>query len=203
MLTQCSQNLARENFEEITVELQENADAIESIILCASHQGRIADDILSVSKLQMGLLSISPVPFKVTAKVGETIRMFDLECQQKGIKLSINKDKSISELNAEWVVADPSRLAQVLLNFLSNAIKYTSQAKVRNVTIHLQAFGHPPPPQPAIMRVCVSCSPCCLCCQTDDLSSSWNETLEPPPDCVWLSIGVQEYVSGRRSAELG
>lgn len=114
----------------------------ESIILCASHQQRIADDILNVSKLvslherdhmttyssfklpqNMGLLSIQPVPFELADKISEVISMFSVECQQKAIKLSMRKAASIADLNAGWIEADPGRIAQVLLNLISNALK--------------------------------------------------------------------------------
>lgn len=95
----------------------------ESIILCASHQQRIADDILNVSKLNMGLLSIQPIPFDVATKVQEVSTMFSVECQQKAIKLSMKKGKSLQALGAEWIVADPARISQILINFVSNGVK--------------------------------------------------------------------------------
>lgn len=59
-------------------EMIENSEAVESIMLCASHQGRIADDILNVSKLNMGLLSINLVPFDLASKMSDVLRMFSL-----------------------------------------------------------------------------------------------------------------------------
>lgn len=90
-----------ETLDDVYREMKENSEAVESIMLCASHQGRIADglslarkdvstdprsnhflsfliDILNVSKLNMGLLSINLVPFDLAKKVGEVLRMFDV-----------------------------------------------------------------------------------------------------------------------------
>mgnify|MGYP001558149797 CR=1 FL=1 len=104
-------------------------------------EGRIADDILNVSKLSMGLLSINSAPFEMVAKLREILRMFDLcvairillchlldllaivtsECNQKGIALRMAVGDSIAALKAQVVVADASRIAQILLNFLTNS----------------------------------------------------------------------------------
>lgn len=71
----------------------------------------------------MGLLSVVPIPFDLTSRMGEAIRMFEAEAIQKRITLSLAVGESVRELGARWIMADPSRLSQCLLNFLSNAIK--------------------------------------------------------------------------------
>ena len=48
---------------------------------------------------------------------------FDSECVQKQISLRLKKGVSVTELDADWIVADPSRLAQILINFLTNSVK--------------------------------------------------------------------------------
>lgn len=45
------------------------------------------------------------------------------ECQQKAIKLTLRKADSLKELNAEKVIADPGRLNQCLINFVTNGVK--------------------------------------------------------------------------------
>jgi signal transduction histidine kinase len=75
----------------------------------------------------MGLLSIQPVPFELSGKISEVISMFSVECQQKAVKLSMRKADSIVNLNAEWIEADPGRIAQVLLNLISNALKVSTR----------------------------------------------------------------------------
>jgi signal transduction histidine kinase len=136
--------------EDLANEIKEDQHAIESILLCASHQGRIADDILngqssdffddrtlilsSVSKLNMGLLSCNPVPFELVPRAAEVVRMFETfvhfftytrfpspiallrECQQQGIALSLNDSPTIAAFECNWVIADPSRISQILIN---------------------------------------------------------------------------------------
>ncbi|KAM0790952.1 hypothetical protein ACM66B_004257 [Microbotryomycetes sp. NB124-2] len=173
-----------ETLEALHSEMLENVEAVESIILCASHQQRIADDILNVSKLNMGLLSIQPVPFDVSAKVQEVVTMFSVECQQKAIKLALKKSSSLSKLGAEWVVADPARISQITINFLSNGVKYTSESKRRSIAIHVEAFDKPPEPRDGAMRV------------------KYTIPAHSNLDTVWLSIGVEDSGKGLTKEEL-
>ena len=161
----------------------ENVDAVESIILCASHQGRIADDILNVSKLNMGLLTVNPVPFDLVSRMNEVVRVSEAECIQKGIDLRLDADESIHRLCAEWIRADPSRLHQILLNFVSNALKFTLDSKERRVTVRITAHDTQPPLRPQAMRVS-----------------------QPAPnllhDNVWITIAVEDTGRGLSEEEL-
>lgn len=75
------------------------------------------------------------------------------ECQQKVIALSLAVDDSIAALDAEWILGDGARLSQILINMLSNAVRYTAEAQVRKIVVHVAAFKGPPPPNPRAMRV--------------------------------------------------
>lgn len=58
-------------------EMRLNLDAVESILICASHQGRIAEDILSVSKLNLSLINLVPVAFDIADRALATMRMVE------------------------------------------------------------------------------------------------------------------------------
>ncbi|GAA5867623.1 hypothetical protein JCM3774_001533 [Rhodotorula dairenensis] len=164
-------------------EMVENVEAVESIILCAAHQGRIADDILNVSKLNMGLLTVNPVPFDLVSRMNEVVRVSEAECLQKRIALRLEADESIHRLSAEWIRADPSRLHQILLNFVSNALKFTLDSKERRVTVRISAHETQPPMRPQAMRVS-----------------------QPPPSSqntsVWVTIAVEDTGRGLSDEEL-
>ncbi|GAA5985176.1 hypothetical protein JCM10908_002555 [Rhodotorula pacifica] len=177
------QQLDDQTLQSLHDEMVENVDAVESIILCASHQGRIADDILNVSKLNMGLLTVNPVPFDLVARMNEVVRVSEAECLQKGIDLKLEADESIHRLRAEWIRADPSRLHQILLNFVSNALKFTLDSNERRVTVRITAHETQPPLRPQAMRVS-----------------------QPPPnvlhDSVWVTIAVEDTGRGLSEEEL-
>lgn len=63
-----------ETLEKLADEVSQNLDGISSILLCAAHQQRIADDILNVSRLKMGILTIQKVPFSLVLKMQEVVR---------------------------------------------------------------------------------------------------------------------------------
>ncbi|KAM0790951.1 hypothetical protein ACM66B_004256 [Microbotryomycetes sp. NB124-2] len=170
--------------EDVRRELIEDSDSVESILICASHQGRIADDILNVSKLNMGLLSIVPVPFDLVTRMNEVLRMTEAEALQKNITLRISVSPSLEQLGANWIVADPSRLAQILLNFLSNSIKYTAEASERQIVVHLDAFDGPPPSRAVATRI------------------SQPQCLDLKPGQAWISVGCQDSGKGLSPDEL-
>lgn len=140
-----------EEIQALHDEMVENTEAMESILLCTSHQvrffpclpieshqlnpchsqGRIADDILNVSKLNMGLLTINLTAFELIPRIVEVKRIFEAECSQKQIDLRLIAGRSVTELNANWIMGDPARLHQILLNFLSNSISALRSFPVR------------------------------------------------------------------------
>ncbi|SGY14975.1 BQ5605_C013g07190 [Microbotryum silenes-dioicae] len=164
--------------EQLHDEMLENVEAVESIILCANHQQRIANDILNVSKLNMGLLTINLAPFDVTAKMHEVLKMFEVECAQKQIKLRVEKGRSLTDLGAEWLIADSGRISQILINFLSNSVKFTTENRTRVITIHTEAYSTPPPCPPNALRV-----------DTAQAQST-------PNNHVWLVVGVRDSGKG-------
>ena len=67
-------------------------------------------------------LAVTRQSFNVATKLREISRMFEADCLRKGLTLLVSVDASVAELDADWVMADPSRLAQAVQNFTLNAI---------------------------------------------------------------------------------
>lgn len=89
-------------------------DNVTTIQLCASHQKRIVDDILTLSKLDSNLLKIAPDVVKPIELVHKVVKMYEAELHNAEIETEIIIDhKSFDELGIEEVVLDPSRLLQV------------------------------------------------------------------------------------------
>ncbi|KAI0590851.1 BaeS Signal transduction histidine kinase [Pyrenophora tritici-repentis] len=100
-------------------------DAVDTIQACATHQKRIVDDILTLSKLDSKLLVISPIVLQPAALLNDTYKMFKEEANKAHVDLRVRCDESIEALRIDWAVLDPSRVLQVLINLLTNAIKFT------------------------------------------------------------------------------
>ena len=118
-------------------ELEMDIDSMKSLNLCAKHQKRIADDILQISKLSLNLVSLSETPFDPLEETRGAIRMLERSASVKGIDITFSLGERYKELKVGWVKADPIRYAQVLVNFISNAIRFTENAPTRNIEITL------------------------------------------------------------------
>ncbi|KAH6625245.1 hypothetical protein C7974DRAFT_312570 [Boeremia exigua] len=123
------------------------ADCIEAannIALCVQHQKSIVDDILTVSKLDSNLLLITPVPAQPLAVVQRAMNMFKPEVQAKNIDFMFYPDQSMEDLKIDWVLLDPSRLLQITVNLITNAIKFTQAASQRAISVHVSATSAEP-----------------------------------------------------------
>jgi signal transduction histidine kinase len=114
-------------------------DAAQTIILCANFQKKIVDDILTLSKLDASLLEIAPDKAQIPQLVEKALRMFDTEIIRADIRTRLVIEPTYDALEVDWVVLDPSRLLQVIINLLTNAIKFTSYSEVREITIYIGA----------------------------------------------------------------
>ncbi len=86
----------------------------------------IVNDILEIEKISSGHFTFESIPFLVVDKVAATMQAFQYKADEKQIRLGLH-----SELPDDLVVeGDPHRLVQILNNFLSNALKFTSRGGV-------------------------------------------------------------------------
>lgn len=140
-ITTSMTDLQASNFSQGAVgELVQNAiDASGIIALCAQHQKRIVDDILTLSKLDSALLLVTPCDVQPKTVVQRALKMFDGEVHTADIKLNFKVDESIERFGIEWVKLDPSRLLQVLINLTTNAIKFTTTQEKRVINVTLAA----------------------------------------------------------------
>jgi signal transduction histidine kinase/CheY-like chemotaxis protein/HPt (histidine-containing phosphotransfer) domain-containing protein len=86
----------------------------------------ILNEILDQSKLEAGKLEIAPADFHLTSFVRNNIYMFGPNIATNGLSLDIQLDEDLPEA----VHADSMRIGQVLSNFLSNALKFTSKGHI-------------------------------------------------------------------------
>jgi len=119
--------------------IETSIDSAETIVGCAQHQKRIVDDILTMSKLDSKLLAITPITVNPIQIVKEAVKMFEVEARRVDINLSMMVDQSYRELGYNYLDFDPSRLKQVLINLLTNAIKFVKSGPRRNVSVSISA----------------------------------------------------------------
>ncbi|KAK3645866.1 hypothetical protein LTR22_014532 [Elasticomyces elasticus] len=117
----------------------EIVDAAQTVILCAQHQKRIVDDILTLSKLDASLLVISPDRVQAPLLIKKALKMYESELSHASIDATLNVEDSYRELDVQWVLLDASRMLQVIINLLTNAIKFTQYSETRNIVVSLGA----------------------------------------------------------------
>ena len=94
---------------------------LESILRAADRLGSLVDDLLDVSRLRTGRLELRRQPVDFSALVEEVVDRYKLQLEER-------PEYSLSFTRPDWSVTvdvDPTRLEQVLDNFLSNAVKYS------------------------------------------------------------------------------
>jgi two-component system sensor histidine kinase EvgS len=87
---------------------------------------RILNDVLDFSKSQSGKLTIDSQPFSLQTVIDEVVGLFTPAMQRKGLRF----DVFVSALVAPGYIGDGQRLAQVLLNLVGNALKFTDEGGI-------------------------------------------------------------------------
>lgn len=85
----------------------------------------IINDILDFSKLEKGKIEIEKIEFQLNELIIESVKVVQDKAKQKGLKIHINAP----ELGHK-ILGDPNRIKQILLNFLSNAVKFTEEGHI-------------------------------------------------------------------------
>jgi signal transduction histidine kinase/DNA-binding response OmpR family regulator/HPt (histidine-containing phosphotransfer) domain-containing protein len=86
----------------------------------------VINDILDFSKIEAGKMELDPVAFNFRDSLGETVKTLALRADQKGLELAYHVKPEVPE----EVWADPTRLRQIVVNLLGNALKFTEKGEV-------------------------------------------------------------------------
>ncbi|WPG99811.1 Hypothetical protein R9X50_00263000 [Acrodontium crateriforme] len=122
--------------EKKSVDFDAIHEAIETINICISHQQHIVDDVLAFSKLDSAMLTLVPRPCQPSRQLNESLKMFQPEFRKQKVDFGYCIDTSYEKNGVDWVMADFARIGQVLVNLVSNAIKFTSRVEgKRNVDV--------------------------------------------------------------------
>ena len=112
-------------------------DYAEAIRTSADSLLSIINDILDFSKIESGKLNFESIDFSLHSCIEDAIRMFLFAAQTKGIKLNTKIDFPSSLA----LTGDPGRIRQVLVNLISNALKFTDHGQIDIEAKLLQKSG--------------------------------------------------------------
>ncbi|MFN2395269.1 MAG: PAS domain S-box protein [Bacteroidales bacterium] len=99
---------------------------LSTVKFSAHHLLQLIDDILDFNKIEAGNLVFEKTEFDIRSLIGGLIKTLKIKAEDKNLKLLVHIDDELPEI----MKADTLRLRQILLNMLSNAIKFTNEGYV-------------------------------------------------------------------------
>lgn len=91
------------------------------------------------------MLLVSPTLTQPPVVVKGALKMFEGELGSHGIELEFDFEASYKRGRIDWVMIDPSRVTQILVNLMTNAIKFTKSEEKRQIKVSIGAsVGSPP-----------------------------------------------------------
>jgi len=92
----------------------------------------LINDILDLAKVDAGKMTFEQTPFRMDTSISAMIHLFETKIQEKNLQLSKEYDNKIPTV----LIGDPIRLHQIIINLVSNAVKFTNNGKI-TVSAHL------------------------------------------------------------------
>lgn len=92
----------------------------------SAHLLSIINDILDMSRIEAGKVELENKPFSLRAMGDKLYDMFAKTLDARGIRYAVN----FEGVTVDWLLGDELRLSQIMINFLSNAVKFTEQGEI-------------------------------------------------------------------------
>jgi signal transduction histidine kinase len=121
---------------------EENLSAATTIKRNGDYLLELINDILDLSKIEAGKLEVERITCSPGNVVGDVASLMRVRAEAKGLTLQVEYDGAIPET----ILCDPTRLRQILINLVGNAIKFTETGSVRLLTRLVQSASHATPP---------------------------------------------------------
>lgn len=87
---------------------------------------KILNDILDISKIESGKLEIENINFNLRKNLTDTVYLFDAKASEKNNVIEMNYKSELPE----YFFGDSARIKQIIINYISNAIKFTENGKI-------------------------------------------------------------------------
>jgi two-component system sensor histidine kinase/response regulator len=104
----------------------EQRDYLQTVRGSAESLMDIINDILDFSKIEAGKIEIESIPFDLREVLGDTIKSLGVRAHAKSLELALHVQPEIPA----WLMGDPHRIRQVVINLVGNAIKFTEKGEV-------------------------------------------------------------------------
>lgn len=108
------------------IQPHERNHGIRVILQNSRHVLGLINDILDMSKIEANRLEIELVETDLFATIAEIESLLGKQIRDKGLKFKVDYQFPLPD----WIVSDPTRLRQILLNLATNALKFTTQGYI-------------------------------------------------------------------------
>ncbi|RJG09658.1 response regulator [Pseudomonas cavernicola] len=92
------------------------------------HLLKVINDILDFSRIERGALELERIPFNLLDLIQSSAQVFQHSAQQRGLALKLDTQAGLEQLEVQ---GDPTRIRQILVNLLGNALKFTEDGSIR------------------------------------------------------------------------
>lgn len=106
---------------------QKNKRRVEDILQNGEHLLMLINEILDMSKIESGYVQIVKQTISLPVMIEDLYRMFEMMAYQKGIELLVEVDQCVPN----QIVSDPTKVKQILINLIHNALKFTARGRIR------------------------------------------------------------------------
>lgn len=105
----------------------------ERILINAQHLLQLINEVLDISKIEAGRMDLSQKPISLRGVFDEIIAQNRVLAESKGLSFTLNYDDRLPEI----IIGDRGRIKQIVINLISNAIKFTDKGEVKiDVILH-------------------------------------------------------------------
>jgi len=105
---------------------QKQTEYLNAIKLSGDALIVLINDILDLAKVDSGKMTFEKTPFRMSLSIAAMLHLFEPKIEEKNLKLVKEYDKRIPDV----LIGDPVRLHQIVLNLVSNAVKFTAEGTI-------------------------------------------------------------------------
>ncbi len=113
-------------YDEIARNPVEAANAVRTIQRNANHLLTIINDILDVSKIEAGRMTVERISTNTAEAIRDVVSLIGPQATERGLDVRLSYESAMPET----ILSDPTRLQQILLNLMSNAVKFTEHGAI-------------------------------------------------------------------------
>lgn len=102
------------------------------------HLLKVINDILDFSRIERAAMDLEHIPFNLHELIGSCVQAFQHAARQRQLQLELELPTGLEQLQVE---GDPTRIRQILVNLIGNALKFTDEGGV-HIRVHWQVLDH-------------------------------------------------------------